>query len=146
MAEKKLINGKEVINGSWGEVWFDNDYMAQVISFKAEVGIKTTPVTRVQSLQPGQKMTGVEPKGEIKLHKINSFIMKKVNDQLKKGKMPVFKIISNINDPDSTGSERIVVYDATFDKLILADWEAEKLGEESYSFTYTDWDILDTID
>ena len=143
--ERKQINGKEVINGSWGEVWFDGEYMAKVISFKAEVGIKTTAVTRTQSLQPGQKMTGVEPKGEVKFHKINSFIMKKIDDALKKGKMPVFKIVSNVNDPDSTGAERIVVYDAVFDKLVLADWEAEKLGEESYSFTFSNWDILDTI-
>ena len=71
--------------------------------------------------------------------------MKKVNAELKKGRMPVFKIVSNVNDPDSTGSERIVIYDATFDKLILADWEHEKLGEESYSFTFSDWDIIDTI-
>ena len=143
--ERKQINGKEVINGSWGEIWFDGEYMAEATAFKAEIGIKTTPVTRSQTLKPGQKITGVDPKGEVKFHKISSFIMKKVNAELKKGRMPVFKIVSNVNDPDSTGSERVVIYDATFDKLILADWEHEKLGEESYSFTFSDWDIIDTI-
>ena len=143
--QKKQINGKEVINGTCGELWFDGEYMAEVTAFKAEVSIKTTAVARVQNLQPGQKMTGLEMKGDIKFHKISSFIMKKIDAALKKGVMPVFKIVSNVNDPDSTGSERVVVYDATFDKLILADWETEKLGEESYSFTFTDWDILDSI-
>lgn len=142
---KKLIKGKEAINGSWGEMWFDGEYMAQVTAFKAEIGIKTTPVPRVQSLSPGQKMTGLEPKGEVKMTKINSFMMNKIRDCLDRGVMPIFKIVSNINDPDSTGNERIVVNDATFDKLVLADWENEKLGEESYSFTFTDYDVLDTI-
>ncbi len=145
MADRKQIDGKEVLNGSWGELWFDGDYMAAVISFKAEVGIKSTAVPRVQTLQSGQKVTGIEPKGEVKFHKTNSVIMKKLDAFIKKGKTPKFKIVSNLNDPDSTGSERVVVYDAVFDKITLADWEAEKLGEESYSFTFSDWDILDTI-
>ncbi len=58
--QKKQINGKEVINGTWGELWFDGEYMAEVTAFKAEVSIKTTAVARVQNLQPGQKMTGLE--------------------------------------------------------------------------------------
>ena len=47
--QKKQINGKEVINGTWGEVWFDGEYMAEVTAFKAEVSIKTTAVARVQN-------------------------------------------------------------------------------------------------
>ena len=45
--------------------------------------------------------------------------------------------------PDASGSERIVIKDATFDSLILADWEVDKMGDESYSFTFSDWDLLD---
>ena len=33
----------------------------------------------------------------------------------------------------------------TFDELTLADWEAKKLGEESVPFTFTGWELLDTI-
>ena len=33
----KAFKAEQVINGSWGEVWIDNDYLAQVIALKAEV-------------------------------------------------------------------------------------------------------------
>ena len=55
-------------------------------------------------------------------------------------------IITNIADPDSNGSERVALRGCKFDKLILADWEAGKNGEESYSFTFEDWEYLDMID
>ena len=61
----------------------------------------------------------------------------------KAGKQTVVTIVSVLDDKDAIGSERIVIKDATFDSLILADWEVDKMGEESYSFTFSDWDLLD---
>ena len=63
---------------------------------------------------------------------------------LKKGKSPNFTIISKIDDPDAIGAERVVMYNCKFDKMILADWERKKVSEESYSFTFEDWELLDT--
>ena len=141
----KEFKAEQVINGTWGEEWLDGDYLAQVTGLKAEVTLKKTAVGMVQRLQEGQKMTGLELKGEIKLHKINSTIMKKMSENFKRGKMMTCKIISNLKDPDALGGERVVLYDCLFDKLILADWEQGKMGEESYSFTFSDWDILQSI-
>jgi hypothetical protein len=136
---------EQVINGTWGEVWFDGEYLAQVTACKAEVGFKKTAITQCQSLVDGQKITGLEPKGEIKLHKINSFVMNKVNAAVKAGKTPTHTIISNVNDPDALGAERVAYYGSVLDKLILADWEAGKNCEESYPFTFQDWEPLQTI-
>lgn len=135
----------QVINGTWGEMWLDDTYMAEVVSFKLEINIKYTAVTRTRHLVDGQKMTGIEPKGEVKLNKVSSFISKKISDALKQGKSPSFKIIAKIADPDALGAERVVAYGCKFDKSILADWEASKNSEESYSFTAEDWDYLDVI-
>lgn len=134
-----------VINGTWGELWVDDDYMAEATAFKLEINAKYTSITRCRKLVDGQKLTGIEAKGEVKFHKISSSIAKKVSDRLKQGKSPSFKIISKLDDPDAFGSERVVAYNCKFDKAILADWEAGKNGEESYSFTCEDWDFLDSI-
>ena len=141
----KEYQAQQVINGSWGEAWMDGEYLAQVISFKAEITPKKTAIQMVQRLNEGQKMTGLELKGEIKLHKINSYIMKKMSDYFKRGKMMTCTIISNVRDPDALGGERVALYGCLFDKLTLADWEAGKMGEESYSFTFEDWEILQSI-
>lgn len=134
-----------VINGTWGELWVDDDYMAETMAFKLEINAKYTSITRCRKLVDGQKLTGIEAKGEVKFHKISSSIAKKVSDRLKQGKSPSFKIISKLDDPDAFGAERVVAYNCKFDKAILADWEAGKNGEESYSFTCEDWDFLDSI-
>lgn len=141
----KEITGKNVINGTWGEAWFDGEYLAQVSAFKAEVTPKKTAITMVQKLAESQKTTGIELKGEIKLHKVNSFIMKKMSEALKKGKDMTCTIISNLKDPDALGAERVALYQCSLDKLILADWEAGKMGEESYGFTFEGWELLQAI-
>lgn len=141
----KGFRSEQTINGSWGEVWFDGEYLAQVTAFKAEITFKKTAIAQVQTLVEGQKITGLEPKGEIKMHHINSFVMNKVNKKVKSGKTPTYTIISNIDDPDSFGAERIACYRCVLDKMVLADWEAGKTGEESYSFTFEDWEPMQTI-
>ena len=83
--------------------------------------------------------------GEVKFHKVSSAISSRISDSLKGGRTPAFKIISKLDDPDALGAERIVCYGCKFDKAILADWEVGKNGEESYSFSFEDWDFLDEI-
>lgn len=136
---------EQVINGTWGELWFDGEYLAQVTACKAEVGFKKTAITQCQSLIDGQKITGLEPKGELKMHHINSFVMNKVGALVKAGKTPTHTIISNVSDPDAIGAERVAFYYCVLDKTVLADWEAGKTGEESYSFTFGDWEPIQTI-
>ena len=119
----------QVFNGTYGELWVDGDYMAEAEAVKAEVNLSYESIPRARSLTDGKKLTGIEGKGEIKL---------------KKGKSPNFTIISKIEDPDAIGAERMALYNCKFDKMILADWERKKVGEESYSFTFEDWELLDT--
>ena len=134
----------QVFNGTYGEVWFDGDYMAETESLKAEVDLSYESVSRVRNLADGKKLIGIEGKGEVKLKKVSSYVTKKMSGKLKKGKSPSFTIISKIDDPDAIGAERVALYGCKFDKMILADWERKKVGEESYSFTFEDWELMDT--
>lgn len=142
---RKEFKSEQVFNGTWGEAWLDGEYLAQVTALKAEVTVKTTAIPMAQNLRDGQKVTGIELKGELKLHKINSQVMKKMSSYFKRGKMMTCTIVSHVEDPDALGGERVALYGCLFDKLILADWELGKIGEESYSFTFTNWDILDSV-
>lgn len=138
------FNDSQVFNGSYGEVWFNDNYLAEATSVKAEVTVKYDPVTMPRKLIAGQKMTAQEGKGELKMHKVSSYVMKMMSDYLKAGKTPSVTIISKIDDPDAIGSERVALYGCKLDKAILVDWEREKLGEESYSFSFNDWELMDT--
>ena len=87
----KEFKPEQVINGTWGEAWLDGEYLAQVTALKAEVTPKKTAIAMVQRLNEGQKMTGLELKGEIKLHKINSTIMRKMSESIPGGGGPLYR-------------------------------------------------------
>ena len=142
----KEFVSNQVINGTWGEVWVDDDYIGEVESGQASVDITYTAVKRVRHLVDGQKMTAIAGKGNIKLHHVRSNISKKISDILKAGKTPDFKVIMKLADPDALGAERVALYGCKFDKATLMDWEGGKNSEESYGFTFEDWDYLDYIE
>lgn len=141
----KSYTPEKVINGTFGEVWVDGDYMAEVTALEAKVSLDKTEVNQVGTLAKGYKITGIDGKGTLKLNKVSSYFIKKLSDNTKAGKTTTCTIISNLNDPDSFGSERIQLNGCTFDELTLANWEAKKLVEESIAFSFTSWEVLDTI-
>lgn len=134
---------EQTMSGTWGELWIDGDYMAEVVGFEAKVTLDKQEINMTRRLAKGYKVTGFTCKGTIKLNKVSSYFIEKMNSNMKAGKQTVCTVISKLNDPDAIGSERIVIKDAVFDELTLANWEAKKICEESIPFTYSDWDVLD---
>ena len=140
-------NPAQVINGTYGEVWLDGIYMAEVTGLEAKSSVKKSDVAMVRRLSPGKKVTGVENKGTLKLNHVSSNMKKKVADSIKKGKTPSFTILSKLADPDAIGAqaERIKLTGVTFDEVTLIDFENGKLGEESYAFEYEDFEFIEAI-
>lgn len=136
---------EQVINGTFGELWIDDMYMAEVTGFEAKVTLEKTEVNQTRTLVKGYKITGIDCKGTVKLNKVSSYFITLLSDKLKAGKTTVCTIISKLDDPDSDGSERIKLTGCTFDEVTLASWEAKKLGEESVPFSFTSWEVLDSI-
>ena len=135
------FNANQVINGTWAQVWYDGEYLAELTAGKAEVGYKKTAVSQMRKLSDGQKITALEPKGELKLHHVNDSVMKKEQAAVRAGKTPTHTIIMGVDDPDAVGAEKVTLYNCVLDKMILADFEQGKLGTRSYAFTFDDWDL-----
>lgn len=142
----KSYEARRVINGTFGEVWVDDDYMAEATGLNAKVSLEKQEVNQTGTLAKGYKVTGVDGKGTLKLNKVTSYFIKKLSDNLKAGKTTVCKIMSNLADPDAFGAERVMLSDCVFDELTLIDWEAKKLAEESIAFTFSSWEVLDAIE
>lgn len=136
---------EKVINGTFGELWIDDYYMSEVTGLQAKVSLEKTEVNQTGTLAKGYKITGIDCKGTVKLNKVSSYFINKLSKNLKAGKTTTCTIISKLADPDSDGMEKIKLTGCTFDEMTLADWEAKKLGEESYAFTFTGWEVMDSI-
>ena len=138
-------NPEKTINGTFGSMWIDDYFMAEVTALEAKVSLEKTEVNQVGSLAKGYKVTGIDCKGTIKLNKVTSYFINLLSENIQAGKTTSCTIISKLDDPDSDGAERIKLTGCTFDELTLANWEAKKLGEESVPFSFTGWELLDTI-
>lgn len=99
----KEFESNRTINGSYGEVWLDDDYLGEIESGKAEVDITYTDIQMARRIINGKKMTKAEGKGSIKLHHVRSNIAKKMSDAVKSGKTASCKIIMRLADPDAPG-------------------------------------------
>ena len=134
-----------VINGTYGEVWVDGDYMSEAVALEAKVSLEKQEVNQTGTLGKGYKVTGIEGKGTLKLNKVSSYFLLKMSDKIKAGKTVTATIISNLADPDAFGAERVQLNGCVFDEMTLVNWEAKKMGEESIPFTFSSWELLDTI-
>lgn len=143
----EAYNAANVINGTYGEAWLDDEYIAEITGLEAKTSLKKTDVNMVRRLSPGKKITGVENKGTVKMNHVRSNLKAKVAAAVKSGTTPKFTLISKLADPDAIGGqvERIKFTGVTFDEVTLVDWENGKLGEESYPFEYEDFEFLDQI-
>lgn len=136
---------KNVINGTFGEMWINSEYIAEVTGLQAKVAYNKSDVNQIGQLMTGSKVTSAKGTGTIKLNKVTSRFLELCKDDINTGIIPEFTIISNLRDPDALGAERVRLTGCTFDELTLADWEANKFGEENVPFTFTGFNYLDTI-
>ena len=140
-----MVKPEKVFNGTFGELWIDDYYLAEVTGLEAKISLKKSEVSQTGTLFTGYKVTGIDGKGTVKLNKVSSYFIMKMSKNMKAGKATVCTIVSKLADPEADGTERIKFTGCTFDELTLANWEAGKLGEESYPFTFTGWEVLDSV-
>lgn len=137
---------KRAINGTFGSCYLEGEYVAETTGLKADVGLNYMDVPICGSLEPGKKLSGTTRNGNITMHKINSRMARLLSDNIKAGKTPSFTIVSNLDDPDAYGAERVVLTGVKFTNLTLIDWTVGQLGSINQSFTFDDWEYMDTID
>ena len=106
----RQFEANQVINGTFGDAWVDDDYLGEIISGKAEVEVTYSDISRARHLINGKKMTKAEGKGSVKLHHVRTNIAKKMSDAIKSGRTLSVKIIMRLEDPDALGAERVVLY------------------------------------
>ncbi|SNR86048.1 Phage tail tube protein [Anaerovirgula multivorans] len=136
---------KNVINGSYGSVWVDNELWGEVDSFSATVNIDYEDVNIAGSLATHKKQTGWNGTGSMTVKKVNSRVAKKAANAVKNGIVPRMKVVGKLADPDALGVERVALYDVTFDSFILMNFEQKTTITNEIPFAFSDYDLVDTI-
>lgn len=132
---------QRVMSGTQGEIWIEGKHMAEVTGFKAEIKLIKEEVNQVKTMFKQYKVVGCEGTGNVKMNHVSSYFINLMADNIRKGRQTVVTIRAKLDDPDAVGREEVIIRDATFDKLTLMDWEAKKLTEDDYDFTFTDFEV-----
>ncbi|MDF2844799.1 MAG: Phage-like element protein xkdM [Herbinix sp.] len=140
------MNAKRIFNGTWGQVWLDNELVGECFGLQAKMSMTKEDVNFCGQMASDKKVTGVAYTGSLKLHKVNSRMVIAVGDKIKSGIDPRFLIISKLADPDAAGSERVEIRNVSFDDVTLADWEAAKKGSVEAPFTFTDYEFTEKVE
>lgn len=139
-------SAKRVMSGTWGQVWLDNELVAECYKFQAKVNYNKEDVPMCGNMFVDKKVTSVNGTGSIGMHKINSRMANAIGNKIKNGEDVRFTVISKLDDPDSYGAERVAIKNVSFDDHTLADWEAKTNGKIESPFTFTDFEYLDTVE
>ena len=129
---RTLDSAKRVINGTYGEVWVDGEKVAECTACQAKVAKQ-------------KETTGADGTGSLTLYHVDSGFLQRQRD-LQSGVDPRCTVIAKLRDPDSYGAERVALYNVSFDDLTLADWAAATNGTITAPFTFSRYELLDTIE
>lgn len=140
------FEAQRVMSGTQGEIWIEGKHMAEVTGFKAEIKLIKEEVNQVKTMFKQYKVVGCKGTGNVKMNHVSSYFINLMADNIRKGRQTVVTIRAKLDDPDAVGREEVIIRDATFDKLTLMDWEAKKLTEDDYDFTFTDFEVPVTAD
>ena len=139
------MKANEVINGTWGEVWINDELIDEIKAFQAKIEFDKEDINIAGDMWLHHKITGYSGTGSMTLNKTNSRMVKLLGDYLKDGKEPDITIVGKLADPGNGGSERISLTGVSFDDLTLFDFEVKSLGETECPFTFQDMKPIDLI-
>lgn len=110
--------------------------MAEVKTASAESALESEKVAIAGQLGNEEVITGANGTGSLGFHKTYNGLLKEINDCVKNGKPFVFDLISELNDPDQDGVERVMIEDCKITKFKPIDVDITKLLESSYDYSY----------
>ena len=143
------MNGQDLANkvlqGKDGNIWINGQLLATLSKIEVKVKADTEDVNFCGDSRTYKKRNGYTGEGTLSLKKIDSTLFKIVADAFKSGVMPSTKIITALTDKATGKSERTSIEGVIFTEFILASIEAKKMLEEEFPFSFSDYEVLETI-
>jgi len=140
------LDASRIINGSYGELWHDGQWLTNVISVEATVEITKEEVPRAGTRWVGHKTTTLTGTGTINGYKVTSDWVQRIGQVANNRGVPfVTELIVKLDDPEAFGAYRVRLKNVQFDSIPLVNYEVGSLVEEEIPFTFTEYDLLDTF-
>ena len=134
------IRGNRTITGAYGELWLDNEKVADLKSIEAKISADRTDVQL--GLSVDSKITGLKGEGTLTIYKVYTR-GKKILENWAKGKDTRSRIVTSIKDPDSLRGqeERVSIDNVWFNSIDLVKFSRGEIVEEEIPFGFTPSDV-----
>lgn len=139
------IDASRVINGTYGYVYLNGEWLGNVYGIEATITINTENLRLCGDTWEKHKVISKSGKGTIRAYKVTSKFVQ-ILAQYESNKTPVFELIIKLDDPEAYGYERVRLKNVKFtgDQPVV-NFRAGELVEEEREFTFEGWELLDWI-
>lgn len=135
-----------VINGTFGELRLDGQWLVNVQQVDARAAIDRNDIRMAGQRGYGYKMMGVRGEGTIRQFKVTTQMFELITRPLRNPRQPMFvgQLIVKLDDVEALGVERILLDRVKFWEINFG-YQVNDIVEESIPFTYEGLEFLDQI-
>lgn len=139
MDKTKVLKGKD------GRIWMNDEKQGNCKSVEIKVNLEYEELDIPGEALKQHLYMGGSGEGTMSGYKIDSRFILMLAEGVKTGIMPQAKIVAKLANQTGTAAQRIAITDVQFNELMLAQYEQGSTTEEEVSFTFGDFDIIDTL-
>lgn len=135
---------KNVISGTHGHLWINDDICYEVSSFEAKLKMNGEDVFFAGEMMKDRKLQTLEGTWSVKVKKVYSR-SKDISTEVMAGRDPRLELTGKLADPDSFGTEMIKISNCWLDEVTIQQFEHGKIAEDELSGGWTGLQYLDHI-
>lgn len=138
----KIDSAKRVMSGTYGELWWDGELIAECDKFSAKYTQSKEVVNLARQTVEDSKVMGSKGTGSFRVYKVYSRF-RDYADAVQSGKDVRGTFVSMLDDPDAYGAERVAIYNVSLDEVPLVNWERKTIQKDEVPFTFTSHKFLE---
>lgn len=131
------LDASRVCSGTYGRIFKDGNFYSQVSECTADCEIDMKEIVTVGSEWTGYKSGIKKGSGTLKGWKLTSETIQQGFDK--------FELLSELDDPEAYGCERIRLKNCRFTKVNLINFKPGEVIEEEMPFVFTGYELVDPI-
>ena len=131
-----IDSAKRVMSGTFGELWWDGELIAECDKFVAKYTLSKEAVNLARETVEDSKVMGSKGTGSMRLYKVYSRF-RACADAVVAGQDVRITLVSKLDDPDAYGAERVALYNVSLDEVPLANWERKTIQKDEVPFTFS---------
>ncbi|MGM0846890.1 MAG: phage tail tube protein [Bacillota bacterium] len=142
-----MIDGRNTINGTYGSVFFEGEFLSNVQNFSAQIDFNKEEIFLAGRKFASHKTMGATGTGSMSGFRVNSRFMELILEGAKDAGRPFYtELIGKLEDPEMGGKVyRVRLSKVSFNSIPLLNYEVNSVLNEELEFTFENAEILDTF-